>query len=359
MRLLLIVCLFLSGCIDDDALWKTSDQKVPPSGVWILNEGNFLSNNASLDLYEPDSRITYRNIFFNTNGFPLGDVAQSIHFFNDRAFIVVNNSGKIQEINPATHQLTQTITGLTSPRYMQMINENKAYVTDLYGRGISIVDPENGEVTGEIELISGNASFYRHSTEQIIRYGNFLLVNCWSFDDKILLIDTRTDELIDSLTVALQPNSMVLDKNNDLWVLSDGGYKGNPAGHENGGLTCIDIESFSIKKEILFPMDASPASLIKNASADTLYFISNDVFKMSIFDEEAKVWLTSPYAETYSGGFRTLAIDQVRNELYIADAIDYQQPGKVLRYTSAGQILDTIQTGIIPGFIDFYHNDQR
>ncbi|MBR7097583.1 MAG: YncE family protein, partial [Alistipes sp.] len=35
--------------------------------------------------------------------------------------------------------------------------------------------------------------------------------------------------------------------------------------------------------------------------------------------------------------------------VYIADAIDYQQQGKVYRYSATGELLDEFYVGIIPG----------
>lgn len=39
-----------------------------------------------------------------------------------------------------------------------------------------------------------------------------------------MIIDTETDVLIDSIQVGIEPNSMVVDRDQNIWVLCSGGY---------------------------------------------------------------------------------------------------------------------------------------
>ncbi len=47
--------------------------------------------------------------------------------------------------------------------------------------------------------------------------------------------------------------------------------------------------------------------------------------------------------------FYALTVDPRTSELYVADAIDYQQPGTLYRYSPEGELLDSFTTGITPG----------
>ena len=42
-------------------------------------------------------------------------------------------------------------------------------------------------------------------------------------------------------------------------------------------------------------------------------------------------------------------VNPANGEVYIADAIDYQQQGKIYRYSPEGELLDEFYVGIIPG----------
>ena len=90
--------------------------------VFILNQGNFTYANSSLSYYDPLTKIVEQSVFYQTNGVPLGDVAQSMTINGDTAYVVVNNSGFIYAINRKTFKFISKITGFESPRNMFFVN---------------------------------------------------------------------------------------------------------------------------------------------------------------------------------------------------------------------------------------------
>ncbi len=349
--LFLIFLLSLISCMKDDELWK----KVPPQkvdvkykGLFIINEGNFMYGNASLSYYDIENKKIYNNIFYNTNAIPLGDVAYSMQIRDSLAYIIINNSGKIYVININNFKLVGKITGLTSPRNIFFIDKSTAYVSDLYAKEITIINPQNFSITGEINVNNGNSEFYQHSTEQMIKYKNDIFVNCWSYDNKILIINSKTNSITDSISVTKQPNSMVLDKNNKLWVLSDGGLQGSSFGHDTPALTMINPETHKIEKIIKFHNNDKPSELTINGSKDTIFFLNKDVYFMSITASKPEIFIKNPYGENYFGGFYGLTVDSTNSDIYVADAIDFVQNGTIYRYKSDKSPLDTFKVGIIP-----------
>ena len=312
-------------------------------GAYILNEGNFSWSNASLSFLNLDSNKIYNHIFENANNSPLGDVAQSMAIRDSFVFIVLNNSGKIYVINRNTNLFYGKITGLNSPRYMQFVNDEKAYVSDLYQTSITIVNPHQLSITGSIPI--------GHTSEKMLLINNKLFVLSWSFDNKLLLIDTDNDAVIDSLETGLQPNSMVLDKNNKLWILCDGGFAGIPGGQEYAKLQRINPSQMEIEKEYVFSqLSDSPRELKINSNGDILFFINGDIFSMPINSQELP---STILISKENHNFYSLGIHPETSVIYAGDAVNYIQQGILFRYTETGSMIDSFNVGIIPGFIHF------
>jgi DNA-binding beta-propeller fold protein YncE len=347
-----LTILFASCTEDGDG--SESPKLLPRTGVFVCNEGNFTFGNASLSFYNTDSNTVQNQMFQNNNGFPLGDVVQSMAIKDSLGFLVINNSGKIFVINTHNFKHTATISGLTSPRYIHFINASKAYVSELYSKSISVVNPVTYSATGFVPVGS--------STEQMVQLGDFVYVTSWYRNNKIYKINTLTDELIDSLEVHKQPNSLQLDKNNNLWVLCDGGYLGIEGEKDSAALFNIDPNQLIIEKKFTFPVfEASPSELQLNGTRDTLFFMSGDwggtqndntrgVYKM---DVGAEALPEEPLITENDRSFYGLGIDPDNSEIYVSDAIDYQQNGWVFRYSSTGVLIDSFMTGIIPGAFAF------
>ena len=351
----------------DDDLWKENhkpnisvEEMVHESGVIILNEGNFMYGNATISYYNPVTGNLINDIFYKQNSIPLGDVAESATVYDGELYIVVNNSGKVVVANlwkyPAmkAFDFTHKITNLVSPRYIHFINTTKAYISDLYAKKIYIEDPSSYKIINSINVDNHNTDFNQHPTEQMIAYKDFIFTNCYSFDNVILIINSKTDQLSDSIEVLAQPNSMVKDKYNKLWVLCDGGYAGSRYGDSQPGLIRIDMETHTIEKIFMLPSDHWPSELSINGERDTLYYIDVDIWKMAV---NANALPTVPFISAKEGSntklFYSLGINPFNSEIYIGDAIDHVQNGLVYRFSPDSTPLDTLRTGIIPGFFYF------
>ncbi len=354
LQLLIVVLLTIGvgACKKEDA------QPVPmptpnfDKGVFISNEGQFTYGNASLSYYNPKTKTVENNIFFKVNHVPIGDILQSLTLHNNRLYMVVNNSGKVYVIDPDSKQHLGTITGLTSPRYLHFATENKIYITDLYQRAISIADPVSLKVVDSINL--DNTYTGHHTTEQMVAFGKYVFTNAWSYDNKILVINTETDQCVDSITVPKQPNSMVLDKNNKLWVLTDGGYPGSTYGQEEGALLRINPNTLEIEHSMRFPIDDNPSELCINGTKDTLYFLNRHIYRMAI--EEVNLPITPFVTSTNTlpyGGFYGIGVHPRTSEVYAADPIDYVQEGFVNRYSAQGKLIDSFTVGVCPGAFCF------
>ncbi len=342
-QLLLVIILFLSCQKPDDQAPQYGQ------GLLVLNQGNFTYSNASLTFYDLEAAQAFQNVFYQANGFKLGDIAQSAITIGDRIYVVINNSGKIYGLDSYSLKAQCIITDLVSPRYMVPVNDSIAYVSDLYA-GISVVNLK--------KCIKQQTLDINISTEAIITYANYVFATNWANGDKIIRINTNTGQITE-LQVIYEPNSMVTDKNGKLWVLSDGGlWSGNDT-LTVPGLTVIDPLGFSVEKQLLFDsVNISPSHLTINPAGDTLYFLVSawqatqnpnyGVYKMSIYDT---ILPQKPFIPQNSATFYCLNFLPQMNALAVCNAKDFISPGQVIVYDLNGKQKFVFDTGIIPGFV--------
>jgi hypothetical protein len=341
--------LFIVGCEQGEPLAPDNGNNDLPGsfkpGVFIINEGNFGWGNGSVSFFDLAESKVYNHLFQKANDRVLGDVPQSMFIMDSLGFIVVNNSGKIEVVNMENFRSVNTITGLTSPRCFLPVSESVAYVSDLYSGLITQVRLDDFTITKTIET--------GISTEQIMKIGDELFVANWSGGNKILVIDIVEGKLVDTIDVIMEPNSMVLDKHQKLWVLCSGGF----LNEEMPGIIRIDPATREKEETFRFSvLESSPSHLCINGSGDILYFLNNaslparqGIFQMPITETEIP---SEPLVQS-GKSFYSIGIDPESGIIYAADAIDYQQKGKVFRYLPEGALRDSFNVDIIPGSFVF------
>lgn len=344
LRLLAIGLLLpMAGCMRWD-YGEIAEFDVKEDGLFIVGEGNFQYGNATLSFYIPDTGEVLNDIFSTANGMKLGDVAQSMTLHDDKGWIVVNNSHVIFAIDPDTFRETGRIENLTSPRYIHFVSDSKAYITQIWDNRIFIVNPSKYEITGYIEV--PGMAMESGSTEQMVQIGKYVYCTCWSYQNTVIRINTETDEVTARLAVGIQPKWITADKYGRLWTLTDGGYEDSPYGHEPPALVCIDPESFSVTNRFIFKQGDSPRDLQLNGDGDTLYWINEDVWCMDVSAQRLPV---SPLVESRNTRFYGLTVSPTTGDIYVADAIDYMQPGVIYRFSPEGEPIDEFNVGVTPG----------
>lgn len=342
-RIILILLVFLASCMK----WEYTIQEdftLPKNVLFVINEGNFQYGNATLTYYDPLLQTAENEVFLRSNGMKLGDVAQSMTIRGDIAWLVVNNSHVVFAINTTTLKEVGRIVNLTSPRYMHFISDEKAYITQIWDNRIFIVNPKRYAITGYIQV--PNMTMESGSTEQIVQKGKYVYINCWSYQNRILKIDTETDQIVGELTIGIQPTSLVLDANGKLWTVTDGGYEGSPYGYEAPALYRINPEEMRVEQRFDFEFGQSPSEIQVNGDATKIYWINNDIWEM---DVNATSLPATPFLPSKGTIYYGLTVSPENGDVYVADAIDYVQQGKIYRYSATGEYIDEFYAGIIPG----------
>jgi len=314
-------------------------------GILITNEGPFMDGTGTVSFYDPEKKLIENDIFQSVNGRPLGNIVQSAEAFEDRIYIVVNNAGKIEVVDQGTFESLGVIEGLVSPRYFVGLNSTKGYVSDWAGH-VSILDLKTMTATGNI--MAGS------SPDRMLLSDNRLwVVNSagWASDSTITVIDTQTDQVLQTFVVGDNPAGIVKDSNGKIWVLCGGIFDWqNPANNTNGSLVRINPLSFVVELRVeLSGSDFGPRLAI-DGSGKKIYFSFKGVIYLVDVDAaipiQPEILLTRL---TYA-----LAIDPQRGDIYLSDPLDFARPGKLLRYNDMGNaLIDSVSVGIIPGNLLF------
>ncbi|MBQ0079921.1 MAG: YncE family protein [Alistipes sp.] len=320
------------------------------NGVFVVNQGNYNYSNSSIDFYCPDNGKVLNSVFQKANQMKLGDVAQSMTIYDKKAWIAVNNSGTIYSIDTDTALECGRIEGLTSPRYIHILNSNKGYITQMYDNRIAIFNPQSNQITGYI-TVDGMDSF-NASTESMTQVEDYLFVTCWSYQKEILKIDTRTDKIVARKQVGIQPYKILHDVNQKIWCYTDGGsWEENPIGFEKPKLMRIDANTLEIEKEFFFEKGIYFADFSMNEKGDAILWSDGNIWKMGI---GAEVLPEKPFIDASTIGFlTTMSVDSRTGEIYAADCMDYVQCGVVYHFSKDGELQGKFKAGISPVHIVF------
>ncbi len=326
--------IILMSCIKDKPSISTPQYNVSISGshkVYITNEGNFMYNNASVTFYNPESKDLISNIFQVQNpGYTLGDVCQSIYKIGNTFYLVINNSGKVVIVNAEDFKVKQTMYGFLSPRYILPVSFSKGYVSDLYANKIAVVNLSTHSITSYIPCAGW--------TERMVQFYNKVFVTNL-YKNYVYSIDVLSDQITDSIYVGKYASGIVLDKNEKLWVLTQGDHASNQVAH----LYRINPVSHQIEKQINFTANDSPHHLIIDSKRENLFFINKDIYKMSINDNT----LPSQYFISSNGrNFYSMAWSYFDDHLYVSDAMDYIQNSTIYRYDANAQLIHSFKAGI-------------
>lgn len=145
----------------------------------------------------------------------------------------------------------------------------------------------------------------------------------------------------------MQPCGIVLDCNDRIWVLTDGGYPGNPAGYEAPTLCRINPSTLAVELTLSMRRGDDVSHLCADAGGRTIYWLGDN--KVWAMDVNSSSLPSRPLLEGDGTLYFGLSVSPDGSDIYVADAVDYQQSGMIYRYDAAdGRLKDKFYVGINP-----------
>lgn len=329
--------LFVS-CSDDDVA-VNEPFGAYQGGFFVLNEGNATASSVTFINY--NYSLNKQDIFGAENdAAQVGGYAQSIFFNAEKAFVISSKANNIAIVNRYTFKMIDQVNvGLSNPRYGVVIG-GKAYVTNQ----ADLMDYTDDFVT-VIDLADNTVedSFPVGAIAEKITVENgklYILNGTYGFGNSVTVMNPETGAIDDTIALPQSPNSFQV-AGGKLYVLT-GDYT-NPS-----HLVRISLATNDVENDITFPSDLVNAQNL-NIENGQLYFSVN----AKIYDEPIAATAVSATELFTSGAVNLYGFAVMDGSLYVTDAKDYVSDGQVLVYSTAGTLVHTEPTGLIPNSVYF------
>ena len=324
--ILLVVC----SCVKDKPQEPTKESITVNSGntVLVINEGPFNTGHGSVSLYDPSSNSAVEDYYYQQNSSYLGNIVQSVTKFNNKYYVVNNNSNSITVVNASDFVKTTTITGFNSPRYMLPITYSKAYVSDLYSNSIQIINLNTNSIIGSIPCNGW-------TEKMALIYNKTFVTNYYT--NYCYVINTVTDAITDSINVGKGGASIEIDNNSKIWVLTSGDNANNQAGR----LIRINPVTLQIELNLNFSLSDSPQNLCVNKTRDTLFYLNKGICRFPISTNQ----LTSAYFKQGSS-YYAIGVNPNDYTIYVSDVLGFTQKSTIEIYDVNGNFKTSFKAGI-------------
>lgn len=335
LTFVLMVSMFIS-CGDEDA---PSSVQTYGNGVLIINEGPFTGGSATLDFYDREKDLLIRDVYQSVNEDQvIGSILQSVAIIGDNAFLMVNNSAKIEVVDANSMEYKNTISGVYAPRYMADLGNGMAVVSEWGLDGVSgqlkLVDLDNMIV---VDSISASGP-----EQMVVANDKLYVANSGGFNESDFVSVYGFDlHLQSEISVGKRTIDMVKDSNDDIWVLSGGSFVSNDGANicliKNETVeSCIDLEVF-------------PSDLMIDTNKENVYYVeSGFVNKININNPSVSEFLNVDISGTIYG----LGYDGIEDALYIGTTPDFSSESTTYVFDTDGQEIRRFTTGVLTnGFV--------
>jgi YVTN family beta-propeller protein len=339
-----LLLLIIIGCSE------TNDPIIPPppansSGVYVVNEGLFTQNNASLSYKNLEDGTVTNNAYWSANnGNSLGDNANSMTIFDSKGYIAVDNSNKVEIINLDDFKSFGFIDLGTngSPREIYVKDENTAYVTSLNLDQVAKLDLQTKTVTTRIN-VGRKPEGLREAN------GKLFVANSGFGNDKtVSVIDMASDMVIATLQVGLNPRVVLNGVDNFVYVVCTGSYSDTSI---FSGVYKIDPAANTVVDSILVKKNPGEACFI---DATTMLVVNSDgAVKVDLTTKSVSSTplILGTTVNSFFGVIHSISYDLLRATIYCGNPKDFTQNGEVVTFDLNGNETGRFNVGLNPGTI--------
>jgi len=320
------------------------------TGVFVLNEGKFKSNNASLTYYDFATGFASADLFLDKNNRGLGDTGQDIIKYGSNLYIAVYKSSLIEVVNAKTGMSIKSISMVntsnepSSPRTLTAAN-GKVYIV-LFDGHVTQLDTTSLTLGTSIAVgANPDASVISNNKLYVANTGGMAAVK----DSTISVINLSTFTEEKKITVNLNPQGIKADAYGDIYVVSNGNYGSVPgkfqrieAGTDKVTDINVAVKDFEISGDNAY---------IYNFSYDENWHATNKT--IAVYDVKNEKIVNANMVNTAIDETPyCINIDPTTNDIYLG-VTDYVNNGKMYCFDKSGALKFTFTTGLNPSKVIF------
>jgi len=167
------------------------------------------------------------------------------------------------------------------------------------------------------------------------------------------VIDTDTDNVIETIELKASPVNMIVDANDKIQVFC----QGDPFGTPSVGASMHSINPDDHTDIKLMNMPNIPTAYHSRIALSpdklTMYLLYGSVFQVDII-ENGLSYTNFPLIEADGRSLYGIEVHSETGNIFVSDAKDYNQRGTIYEYKTNAVELQSFDAGIIPSRIIWY-----
>ena len=342
--LAIAIAALITACSKNDAPSTIIVQ--PATGLYILNEGNYNSNNTTLTYYDLNAGKAYTDFYAQNNGnVGLGSGGDDILIYGSKLYIVMNGSNNVTVIDKHTGKLITRIKNANSSNWAPeqitsyssnvLVTGNDGTVAKIDTTSLSIQKITTVGSNPMGLVVAGNNLYVANS-------GGY---NYPVYDSTVSVVNLNSMIETMKIKVGTNPVNVTADNAGNVYVSSIGNYGNIP-----GNIVRINTSTNTVTKSA-------------DTSVGKICFYNNQLYGIGGYgDSRIRIFNTKDFTATNFITDGTVInipygvnVDESNGDVYITDAIDYKSPGIVYCFDKTGKkkFSFSVAPGISPDKVVF------
>lgn len=333
--------LFISVACKKDKIEELPAADQFNNGLLLINEGLFQQNNASLSWIDLQANTSNNLIFEQKNGRLLGDVANDILRYGNKIYITVSTSSTLEIIDAQNGKSIQQINMVENgipkqPREIKAFN-GKVFVSCFDGF-VDVIDTLNFELVQRIPVGSNPEALTQKDGKLYVSNTgglNFPLV-----DSTVSVIDMTTLTELNRIVVGKNPGPSEFDNEGNFYVVT-------ARANDSYNTQLVRFHANTYVRDTIYLMNITKIEKMNN---QLLVLQSNySSTALHLYDCSTRAFVQQNFIpSSYFHTLYNIQYDAIHQQILCFDAVGFTNLGYVNLFSSNGNFLKKIQTGLCP-----------